>query len=118
MQNKVKAFGLDFGTTYCCVAIWKNGQPIIVPNDHGNLKTPSYVAFAEDQILVGEVARMQAKKNPKNTIYDLKLLLTSTYSENHAKFKKMYPFQIERGANDKILIVVTQKGVRKYYSIP
>lgn len=94
LKNHVKAFGLDFGTTYCCAAIWKDGQHTIVPNDHGQLKTPSYVAFTEDSILVGEVAKLQAKKNPKNTIFDLKQLLTSTYSENHEKFKKAYPFKI------------------------
>ena len=65
------AVGIDLGTTYSCVAAWfdEHGRVEIIPNEQGNKVTPSCVAWDGTQILVGEAAKNQINRNPKNTVF-------------------------------------------------
>lgn len=74
------AVGIDLGTTYSCVGIWKNDRVEIITNDQGNRTTPSYVAFTEAERLVGEAAYNQAPMNPENTVYVSSLMLAAVPS--------------------------------------
>uniref|UniRef100_A0A0E0KBZ5 Uncharacterized protein n=1 Tax=Oryza punctata TaxID=4537 RepID=A0A0E0KBZ5_ORYPU len=63
------AVGIDLGTTYSCVAVWRRGRVEVIPNDQGNLTTPSCVAFTDTWRLIGDAALNQAAMNPLNTIF-------------------------------------------------
>lgn len=67
-----KVIGIDLGTTYSCVGVMQKGKVEILVNDQGNRITPSYVAFTDEERLVGDAAKNQAAANPKNTIFDIK----------------------------------------------
>lgn len=73
--------GIDLGTTYSCVGIFKNGRVEIIPNEFGNRITPSFVAFTDDERLVGESAKNQALLDPKRSIYVVKRLMGRKFDD-------------------------------------
>ncbi len=88
--------GVDLGTTYSCVGVYKNGGVEIIPNDQGNRITPSYVSFLENNSrLVGDAAKNQATINPANTVFDVKRLIGREYSDESVQAdKKLVPYEI------------------------
>lgn len=68
-EGKPLAIGIDLGTTYSCVGVWRNDHVQIIPNEQGNRTTPSYVAFTDTRRLIGDAAKNQASMNPINTVF-------------------------------------------------
>ena len=68
-KGEGRAIGIDLGTTYSCVAVWRHDRIEIIVNDQGNRTTPSYVAFTDTERLVGDAANYQAARNLINTVF-------------------------------------------------
>jgi L1 cell adhesion molecule like protein len=116
-EVKGASVGIDLGTTYSCVGIMKNNNVEIIANDQGNRTTPSYVAFTESERLIGESAKNQAAMNPVNTIFDAKRLIGRAYDDPAVQSdKKLWPFAVTKGPNNKPLIQVTSEGATKTFS--
>ncbi|KAL7506051.1 hypothetical protein ACHAXN_003405 [Cyclotella atomus] len=113
--------GIDLGTTYSCVAVWRHSRVEICPNELGNRITPSYVAFTpsgESSRLVGDAAKNQASQNPTNTVFDVKRLIGRKYSDSTVQSdKKLLPFKIVEGPGGKPAVrVEVEKGAEKNFS--
>merc|ERR1719437_101908 len=105
--------GIDLGTTYSCVGIYKNGRVEIIPNDQGNRITPSYVSFTEDERLIGEAAKNQATVNPSQTLFDVKRLIGRRFKDSTVqKDIKLLPYKIA-DKSGKPMIGVKVKGEEK-----
>lgn len=81
-MKQTHAIGIDLGTTYSCIA-WLNehGQPVTIPNQEGELSTPSAVFFDGDQPIVGTEAIRNAIASPDRVVQHAK-----RYMGNAQKF--------------------------------
>jgi len=108
--------GIDLGTTYSCVGVWKNGKVEIIANDQGNRVTPSWVAFTESERLIGEAAKNQATLNPENTVFDVKRLIGRNYADPEVqRDAKLMPYKITNKGG-KPYVQVKVKGENKEFS--
>jgi len=108
--------GIDLGTTYSCVGVYKNGKVEIIANDQGNRITPSWVAFTDEERLVGDSAKNQAAINPENTVFDVKRLIGRKYTDTTVQHdKKLLPYNIV-DKQGKPYVEVLFKKEKKTYS--
>ena len=117
-KNKTSGYsiGIDLGTTYSCVGVYQHGQVEIISNDQGYRTTPSYVAFTNNERLVGEAAKSQTAMNPTNTIFDAKRLIGREFTDKTVqKDIKLWPFKVTPNSENKPIINVDFKGENKQF---
>ncbi|KAI6005503.1 heat shock protein HSS1 [Pisolithus albus] len=115
-MSQPKAIGIDLGTTYSCVGVWQNDRVEIIANDQGNRTTPSYVAFLDNERLIGDAAKNQVAMNPHNTVFDAKRLIGRKFDDAEVQADiKHFPFKVVNRAG-KPYIQVEYRGETKEFT--
>ncbi len=78
--------GIDLGTTNSAVAIWRDGEAVMVPNALGEFLTPSAVSIGDDgAVLVGRAARDRMATHPSRTVTSFKRRMGTRQTATMAK---------------------------------
>jgi molecular chaperone DnaK len=110
------AVGIDLGTSYSCVSVVVDGQPVVIPNEWGEQTHASVVSFLEDgSVLVGNAAKKNIITNADNTVSSAKRLIGRFFfSDEVKKAQAVMPYKIVEGQNNSVRIQVRNKT----YSLP
>jgi heat shock 70kDa protein 1/2/6/8 len=109
------AIGIDLGTTYSCVAWWKDNRCEIIANDQGNRTTPSYVAFTDTERLIGDGAKNQSSMNPENTVYDAKRLIGRKFNDSFVQADiKSFPFCVKEKGEKPVIEVKYKEEIKTF----
>ena len=110
------AIGIDLGTSYSCVAVVQDGQPVVIPNEWGETNHASCVSFLEDgSVLVGNAAKKNIITAPEATVYSAKRLIGRYYfSDEVKKAQAVMPYRIVEGDHNSVRIEVRGQT----YSLP
>ena len=92
------ALGLDLGTTFSCIGVYRNGEVEIIPNRNGDRITPSVVTILDnDKILKGEETLDYLVKNYDSTIFAIKRFIGREYNDKEVQKdieKENFPFKM------------------------
>src|SRR6056300_56325 len=95
-----KVIGIDLGTTNSCVAVMDGSEPRVIENAEGARTTPSMVAFANGERLVGQAAKRQGVTNAENTLFAIKRLIGRRFKDKSTKaFADLVPFELVGAKN-------------------
>ena len=113
------AIGLDFGTTHCCIGVYRNGGVEIIPNQNGERITPSIITLVdENTILKGEETLENLVKYYDCSIYGIKRFIGRDFNNNSVKEKinlQNFPFNIvedNQGKYPHIFFVKENKEIK------
>ena len=106
--------GLDLGTTFSCIGIFKNGGVVIIPNKNGDKITPSIVTVLdENTILKGEETIDHLVKDYDSSIYAVKRFIGRDFKDpkvkNEIQFENL-PFEITENAKTHHLVIDIKKN--------
>ena len=107
--------GIDLGTTFSCIGVYRNGGVEIIPNEKGDRTTPSVVSFLDNDIYVGEQTEYKRLKDPKNKIYAVKRIIGRNYDDPEVQEDiKTFSYKVISDNIGRPEIVVNSFGIKKY----
>lgn len=111
--------GIDLATGYCCVSVWneQTNRAEVIANEHGNRTTPSWIAFHENERLIGESAKNLVSVNPRNAIYAVKRFIGRTFDDPVVQEEmKLFPFKVVDSGDNRPQIEVDYQGeLKRFY---
>jgi molecular chaperone DnaK len=108
-----RILGIDLGTTNSCVAVVEAFSPRVLANRDGSRTTPSIVAFAaDDERLVGQIAKRQAVTNPHQTVYAVKRLIGRKFADpNVQRALGALPYTIVEAPNGDVNVRIRDRDL-------
>ena len=113
------AIGLDLGTTFSCIGVYRNGAVEIIPNKRDEKTTPSIVVIdCNLDILVGEDTEDNLVKNYDSCIYEIKRLIGRKFSEKEVQKEiEKLPFKIIKSKDDETpMVEIMNNGIPITYN--
>ena len=111
------ACGLDLGTTFSCIGVFKNGGVEIIPNRNGDKITPSIVTILdENTILRGEETLENLVKNYDSSIYAIKRFIGRNFDDPKIKEEiefENFPFniiQVKEKRSNRLKVEINKKN--------
>jgi L1 cell adhesion molecule like protein len=108
------ACGLDLGTTFSCIGVFKNGGVEIIPNRNGDKITPSIVTIIDEKnILKGEETMEYLVKNYDSSIYAIKRFIGRDFNDKRVKDEidyEKFPFIITGNSETNHIVVEINKN--------
>lgn len=103
MSKKIKALGIDLGTTNSVAAcLREDGSIEIIPNAEGERLTPSvFAVWDDDEVIVGKLAHDGESMNANSTVRSIKRHMGTNY-RIEVRGKKYSPEQISAAILSKI----------------
>lgn len=97
--------GIDLGTTNSLVAYYKDGESVLIPNEFGEILTPSVVHIDKNKdVVVGKAAKELLVVDPENTVSVFKrsMGLDKTYRlrGNNYRAEELAAFVIKKLVED------------------
>ena len=119
MVEESCALGLDLGTTFSCIGVYRNGEVEIIPNRNGDRVIPSIVTIIDkDTILKGEETLEHRVQNYDSSIYAIKRFIGRDYNDKEVQEdikKENFPFTIFGDPKTKNPIVEVTKNNEKMH---
>ena len=118
-MNDDFAIGIDLGTTFCCMGVYKEGKGVeIIPNKMNETTFPSIVTFTENGILACDQTVNQLIKQPKNSIYGVKRIIGLNYKDESVQNDiKLWPFDVVKSNenNSPMVQININNNIKNYY---
>lgn len=90
-----RVFGIDLGTTFSSIAIFRHGEPVVIQNQEGSSTTPSVVWFkGPDEVAVGSIAKEHEKVAPSDVVSCVKRFMGDDTWRFKAQGKEWRPQEV------------------------